>query len=67
MGRKVEQRHDAPLGTAWASEYMMFCLGHNLTVAGAIQLAYNLGRAHEDFEALRFESMPTAKRNRVHG
>lgn len=47
------QIRELPLGHKWLREYTAFCLGHNLATAGALELAYRLGRAHDDFERLR--------------
>lgn len=55
------QRRAAPLGGAWLSEYVAFCLGHNFAIAGALATQYALGRAHAEFEALRKSGAKTTR------
>ncbi len=46
------QRAEAPLGGAWLGEFVAWCLGHNLSIAGALATQYRLGRAHDEFERM---------------
>lgn len=41
------------LGDRWWWSLQMEQLGRNMAVAGALELAYRLGRAHRDFEDMR--------------
>ncbi len=54
------QISEHPLGWYWRAEYLLFCIGHNLAVAGALEFYYRLGKAHADFELLRGRT-PTEK------
>lgn len=44
---------DYPLGTNWMIVYSMYCLGTCLTVCGALELAYRLGRADTELLNIR--------------
>ena len=62
---------DAPLGTAWFLEYVGWCLMHNLSVAGGLELASRLGLPHADFQASRDRTVsaeiPPLRRSIVSG
>lgn len=53
-------KRDDDLGTNWALEYMFYCLGQNLAIAGAIELGHRLGHCEREIVEL-FDSTPTVR------